>query len=237
MEWCGSVGTPGRAGVSAEAVGLTSNLYCLSEKCGIWGPCITLTYTLISTFSSIAGMCGGGGKTQLIWGKGGGFWRTIGYLKSQKLSKPPATPPGKKYCKDQEVCLLLAGVKTALQCSALQLAAPQGRGGYSLLWGETEVATAHLVGQIFIQISGWNHNFFFWDIQTSWYQSSHYSSSSTSFSLWVLLTLWNLSSPQFFPLSIFCARLDWSGRPGNLQTIILLVLTAKCMIGLHESES
>jgi len=111
----------------------------------------------------------------------------------------------------------------------------KGRGGYSFLWGETEVATAHLVGQIFIQISGWNHNFFFWDIQTCWSQISHYSSSSTLFSLWVLLTLWNLFSPQFFPLSIFCASSgDWSGRPGNLQTIILLVLTAKCMIACIE---
>lgn len=101
---------PGRAGVSAEAVGQTQVPKWKSvlplRKAWYLGTPRYVDLTLISIFCSITGVCGGGRKAQLAWGKGGGFWWTIGSLKSQKPFKPPGTPPGKQYCKAQEVCLL-----------------------------------------------------------------------------------------------------------------------------------
>lgn len=68
---------PGRAGVSAEAVGQTQVPKWKSvlplRKAWYLGTPRYVDLILISIFCSITGVCGGGRKAQLAWGKGGGF--------------------------------------------------------------------------------------------------------------------------------------------------------------------
>lgn len=152
-------------------------------------------------------------------------------LKSHRLFKPPGNTAWEATLQRSGGLFAgwLDGARTGVQCFPLPAPRWQGRGGYSFfLLGETRVAIAHLADQIFIQIPGWNHNFC---LRHSDLLVPLLIKSSTLSSLWVLLTLWNLSSPQLFPHSIFCASNKvWSGRPGNLQSTLLLILSAKCMM-------